>query len=99
MKLYLSTRDVKSLFDNENLTVERVLKLKYDIPGWDASSEESLLTGIYRKEVKYHVKFDSNIRRKVSDFIEMNKDKDLSLQILYRDGNIKDFWPKWTLQI
>ena len=28
----------------------------------------------------------------------MNKHFELSLQMLYRDGKIKDFWPLWFVQ-
>ena len=45
---------------------------------------------------EYTVKLDEKTKAVARNFTEANKDPDLSLQILYRDGNIRDFWPKWT---
>lgn len=99
MVLYLSTREVKIIFENSGLVTDKRFHFAYDIPRWILSSDNHLLLEDFYGSYEYLVKFDEDIKRKAKDFLKMNKDAELSLQMLYRDGNIKDFWPRWTLEV
>lgn len=95
LSVYLSTRNVREIFDGSNVITDRIIHLNYDIPRWLSSVDNQILLGDFFGSYDYSVKFEKNIKKKARDFIKMNKEQDLSLQILYRDGGIRDFWPKW----
>lgn len=96
MSLYLAEREVREVFENSDFSINKRVVLNYDIPKWmSQANEESRLenlSGLW----EYTVKLDEKIKAQAKDFIQANKDSELSLQILYRDGNIRDFWPKWA---
>jgi radical SAM superfamily enzyme YgiQ (UPF0313 family) len=95
MALFLSTREIKEIFDGNKFTVKRKYRLNYNIPKWMTTNQEDLQLENFHGTYDYIVNFDKNIQQKFDDFIHMNKDPELSLQILYRDGSIKELWPKW----
>lgn len=97
MNVYLLSREVKEIFDNPKFIFKRNFHLNYDIPRWLLTSKEHSLLEDFCGSYDYTVSFDEDIIKKAQDFISMNRDRDLSLQILYRDGNIRDFWPGWIL--
>ena len=94
---FLLTRDMKYVFDDAYSFEEQDVRLKYDIPAW-LSSDKNVFDGDFLNPCSYNVKLDSNAVKRINDLKEMNKELELSVQILYRDGTIKDFWPKWIRQ-
>jgi len=91
---FLLTRDMTYVFDGGDSFKEQNVKLKYDIPAW-LSSEKTFFDDDFFNPCSYTVKLDANAVKRLNDLKEMNKDFELSAQILYRDGTIRDFWPKW----
>lgn len=89
---FLSVREVRKIFDDTGIVLEKKLRLQYDIPMWLSSDKEGLEN--FYGSFEYMVRFDERTRAKAKNFAEINKDKELSLQILYRDGNIRYFWPQ-----
>lgn len=89
---FLSVREVRKIFDDTGFVLEKKLRLQYDIPAWLALDKEGLEN--FHGSFEYIARFDGNTRTKAKNFAEINKDKELSLQILYRDGNIRYFWPQ-----
>ena len=96
MMLCLSARDVKDIFEDADFIADRTVHLNYDIPAWLSSPDNASRIEDFYGECTYRVKFGDDIKKKTKDFIRMNKEKDLSLQILYRDGSIRNFWPEWV---
>lgn len=94
---FLSTRDVKRALEDPDLAANKKVYLNYDIPSWLATSGNTKLLGEFRGHFEYAVNSAESIGEKIGDFARMNKEHNLSLQTLYRDGNIRDFWPKWVL--
>ncbi|MFX1501110.1 MAG: hypothetical protein ACFFDH_09135, partial [Promethearchaeota archaeon] len=95
LEQFLSYRNMKPILSGEVLPIFQNIKLTYDIPEWLKNPEGKKLLSEYKGLYSYKVKFSSDIRKKFNDFKDMNKDMSLSLQITYRDGLIKDFWPLW----
>jgi radical SAM superfamily enzyme YgiQ (UPF0313 family) len=96
MRLFLMTRDVQDIFTGTASTEDRRVTLRFDIPEWFASSDRSALPEKFSGKFLYDIKYAANVKKKAREFASMNKDLELSLQILYRDGNIRDFWPEWV---
>lgn len=96
MKRYLLARDVEAIFGDGDIMGDREERLEYDIPSWLSNPDGSLSLKDFRRACSYKVIFDNNIKEKAKGFMHANKDAVLSLQILFRDGSIRDFWPKWT---
>lgn len=94
---FISTRDIKKVFEYFDLIANRSVHLNYDIPRWFLMTENKSLLKEFYGSFEYSVNFEKNIGEKIRDLMKMNKEFELSLQILYRDGNIRDFWPKLTL--
>ncbi|MHB8155176.1 MAG: B12-binding domain-containing radical SAM protein [Candidatus Omnitrophota bacterium] len=95
--LYLSSRDLKQFLKGKDPYSDVNIELTYDVPAWMADSENTLKLDLVGKH-HYQVSFTEKSNSRLKDFMVMNRDSDLSLQILYRDGTIKDFWPVWSLQ-
>lgn len=98
MALYLSTRDLKDIFERRDFNTTKKINLKYDIPRWLQNGNKSFTFEAFYGSYDYTVIFTEQVRRRFDDFIKINRDPDLSLQILYRDGSIRDFWPIWIPQ-
>ena len=94
---FLLTRDMKDVFDSAGFFKEQDITLEYDIPAW-LISDKKLLDDNFSNLCSYTVKLGPNVVKRLNDLEEMNKSFELSAQILYRDGTIKDFWPKWIRQ-
>lgn len=73
-------------------TSSQKVYLDYDIPNW-LEYNEPLIKGRY----KYEIKYKPNFRERFESFLEIHGDRILSLQMMYRDGYIKDFFPEWRL--
>jgi len=98
MLLYLSTRNLKDFLKKGESDLDMDLRLKYDIPAWAANPVVSSKLEDTSGEYLYRVSFSEEAKTRIKDFSVMNRDSDLSLQILYRDGTIRDFWPSWGLK-
>ncbi|MFA6600703.1 MAG: radical SAM protein [Candidatus Omnitrophota bacterium] len=70
--------------------------LTYDIPRWLANAGELENLENYRGRFVYTLEVTDYIRKRLHDFQLTNRNPLLSLQILYRDGSIRDFWPIWV---
>lgn len=89
---YLLSRNMEPVLKGDKLPSNKHIVLNYDIPKWLESDE---LLEKFRGSYSYIIKFTSDIKEKFNKFMGMNKDEELSLQILYRDGGIRDLWPVW----
>jgi len=92
MSKYLLTRQLQDIFHGPAAVFEKSLRFNFDIPAWLASENKKIEN--LRGSFEYRVKFNEDARVKIKDFLKMNKNEELSLQILYRDGNTRDFWPR-----
>lgn len=97
MRRYLDTRDVKDIFRDLSSVRDSQVHLEFDIPRWLDQIDSQRRLGDFHAPQTYAVTFSRRARETAGNFIRMNKDPELSLQMLYRDGNISDFWPQWTL--
>jgi len=95
IQLFLESRDVGQIFANGyDLLQQRKYKLQYDVPKWLSSSTDNSLEK-YRGHFIYKTVITQYMKDRLISLNQMNKSLDLSIQILYRDGYISDFWPKW----
>ena len=78
--------------------VDQEVVLEYDIPGWLANKDSKCRLEDFEDAVSYRVSHTEASRRRFKSIIDMNKDLTLSLQVLYRDGSIRDYWPVWSKQ-
>lgn len=69
--------------------------LNYDIPSWLVCGQESSVLENYKGKFFYSVVVTDYMRERLKNFKLMNRNPELSLQILYFEGLIKDFWPLW----
>lgn len=95
MSTFLSTRNMKQIFENESTNAERNISLTYDIPRWLEDSDNRQELEHFKGARRYAVGLPPETKERRKDISDMNKDFELSLQILYRDGSIRDFWPSW----
>ncbi len=58
-----------------------------------------LLNENFKRSCDYSVSFAENTIKSFKNIIDINKDLVLSLQKLYRDGTIKEYWPKWVRNV
>jgi radical SAM superfamily enzyme YgiQ (UPF0313 family) len=96
--LFLSTRDMKQVFEKDGFPADKSFCLSYDVPLWLQNTDNLLTLENFHGSYNYIVKFSEDIKEKIHSIIKMNKDFELSLQILYRDGSIREFWPSWIRQ-
>lgn len=89
---FLSTRDVSKILDGAEPVLQKNMHFSYDLPMWLSLGKGVL--GDFYGSFEYSVHFDKNLHVEMKKIAQMNKDEELSLQILYRDGNIREFWPK-----
>jgi len=91
---FVSTRNMKKNFTDNSFLKGVKRKLLYDVPLW-MSDQHSNPIGSYKASCDYLVKVDGSASKKLESIIKMNRDIELSLQILYRDGTMRDYWPVW----
>ena len=92
---YLSTRNMGRVLSGQNISEKKHIKLFYDIPQWLKHADSNKLLEEFEGSYSYNVVFSADSKRGFDNFMNMNKDRNLSLQILYRDGGIKNLWPDW----
>ncbi len=95
---YQSFRNIRSYISDKNVYVDQEVVLEYDIPGWLANKDSKCRLEDFEDAVSYRVSHTEASRRQFKSIIDMNKDLTLSLQVLYRDGSIRDYWPVWSKQ-
>lgn len=93
LRLFLGTRDMRQALADPESTGERNIHLGHDVPGWLSSTHEEPLRSW--PEADYGVALSEYAKERIRDLAELNKDVELSLQMLYRDGTISDLWPTW----
>lgn len=84
LRKYIEPTNIKSILNGE---IKREnITLNYDIPSWFDNK------GLKKGKFVYRLEYPQN---RFDDLSKMNQNKDLSLQILYRDGGIIYLFPKW----
>jgi hypothetical protein len=96
---YLFTRNMKPFLLEKGCSYHKQFHLNYDIPGWLVNSDPELLLEDYNRPCDYIVTFTDGAIKRLRNIIEMNKDLTLSLQVLYRDGTIREYWPQWVKNV
>lgn len=94
LKIYLDRRDVGSIFQTGTADRLNDVTLNYDIPAWLSSESSNQIPSAQKYE--YSVFFSDYTKNRLSDLKKLNNDIGLSVQMLYRDGTIKAFWPQWV---
>jgi len=97
LKFYLESRDVGHIFKKgyEGTSLKKA-ELRYDVVKWLEQEEDIALLKDQNGRFSYSIVATDYMRNRLKDFIKMNRQRDFSVQILYRDGYIKDFWPMWV---
>ncbi|HOW27027.1 MAG TPA: hypothetical protein PK876_00800 [Elusimicrobiota bacterium] len=96
METFLKSRDVGHLFrEAVPRTSVQTVSLNHDIPRWLASEDDRPSLEDRPGTFRYEVSFPRTALEHLPDYARMNQNLELSLQMLYRDGGIKDFWPVW----
>jgi hypothetical protein len=95
LRCYLETRNVKFFFESIESVDSKSVGLTFDIPRWLNDDNEQKTLGDYKGPVEYRVMHKPGQKKAFEDAIHTYKDSNLSLQIIYRDGMVKDFWPHW----
>ncbi|MBT89797.1 MAG: hypothetical protein CMN79_04825, partial [Spirochaetales bacterium] len=93
---YLLTRDMKSFLLGKSYSYHKQFHLKHDIPLWLVNSDPGLFLKDFNSTCDYTATFTDDTIKRLKDIVKMNKDLTLSLQILYRDGTIREYWPQWV---
>ena len=97
LKTFIQSRNVKDYLGSL-MEKEQTVELDYDIPSWLANkSKERRLEDFAWKSI-YTVSLPDRIKKRSVDIADINKDFQLALQILIRDGTTADFWPVWSRQ-
>ncbi len=96
---YLLTRNLKEPLLNKNYYYHKKFHLNYDIPRWLENTNPELLFENFKRSCNYSVFFTENTIKSFDDIFSINKDLTLSLQKLYRDGTVKEYWPQWVKNV
>jgi radical SAM superfamily enzyme YgiQ (UPF0313 family) len=95
---YQSFRNIQSYMCDSNVYSDQEVVLEYDIPGWLANKNSKCRLEDFEDTVSYRVSHTDTSKQLFKSVIDMNKELTLSLQVLYRDGSIRDYWPVWSKQ-
>ena len=90
---------MKPIFSVGNAELSNDFELSYDIPAWLKNAEGGKKLEDFKGGGGYRISLLFETKKRIKDIINMNRDFDLSLQMLYRDGSIRDFWPQWVRAI
>lgn len=96
LQIYLLSRNMKENVKTGVLGTDHTVALAYDIPAWLQSEDASMSLESFAGR-RYRVFTDEKQQRSFSNALHTYKEVRLSLQILYRDGMIKDYWPQWQV--
>jgi len=92
---FLMTRELRRYFIDDVKKERQKMNLSYDIVNWLKDNTDQVKLTDLSGDFKYTVTTTEKARVRFQNLIEMNKDLELSVQILYRDGLTMDFWPIW----
>ena len=96
--VYLSIRDTRQIVEEKRFIKSEHHILKHDIPCWvNSDITNNFLKTKTKKPYKYSVRLTEDSKKWLSNFSELNRDMSLSLQNLYHQGGIENFWPEWVL--
>jgi radical SAM superfamily enzyme YgiQ (UPF0313 family) len=95
---FQSFRNIRSYMCDSNVYIDQEVVLEYDIPGWLANKNSKCRLEDFEDTVSYRVSHTDTSKQLFKSIIDMNKELTLSLQVLYRDGSIRDYWPVWSKQ-
>jgi radical SAM superfamily enzyme YgiQ (UPF0313 family) len=96
-RTFLQSRNIKDYLEGR-IEEGRAVELDYDIPSWLANkSKEHRLEDFAEKSI-YAISLPDGIKKRFTDIAGVNKNFQLALGILIRDGTIADFWPVWSRQ-
>jgi hypothetical protein len=97
LELYLKSRDIGHIFkEGYEEKAPQYVSISYDIPVWLSSGFEDASVEDYKGAFSYFITVTDYMRNRLKDFRQINRNPELSMQVLYRDGYIKDFWPLWV---
>lgn len=92
IKQYISsTRNVGGIFNDKFEGIKKELKFSYDIPSWSLGTEN---LSHYKGVFFYDCIFTDLQIEELKNLLTRSTNLNLDIQFLYRDGSIKDFWPK-----
>lgn len=92
---FLAARDMKPIVVRSGKVDDDAVELHYRIPAWLEGDDKKKLEE-FQGQMRYLLRYSPEQRERLNDIVNINKDFELSLQILYRDGSIRDFWPTWV---
>ena len=95
---YQSFRNIRSYICDNAVYIDQEVVLEYDIPGWLSNKDSKCRLENFEDTAPYRVSHTDTSKQQFKSIIDMNKDLTLSLQVLYRDGSIRDYWPVWSKQ-
>ena len=95
LKTFILTRYLKQYFDKSEYE-SNYFRLNYDIPDWLNSKKEDLCIKDFKLSCEYRIMFTDRAKEVLNNILGLNRDYDLSLQILYRDGITMKLWPAWN---
>ena len=95
LKMFILTRDLKQYFERIK-NVKNSFNFNYDIPAWFSNKKEELCINDFKYTCNYIITLSERAKEFLNNNATMNKDYDLSLQILYRDSLTMDLWPIWN---
>lgn len=96
LEKFMASRDIKDmLLGRGTFTAQRV-SLNYDVPQWFSHNADQLPLEKFRGTHAYLVDVPPETRAKCDDYMGMNMDKTLSLQILHMNSRIRELWPVWS---
>ena len=94
LKSYVKTRDIGHLFkDKPNQTMSQDVMLQYDVPKWLSQREGSRRLEDYKGVCPYSTVMTDYIRDRLKSYMQMYRNPELSLHIIYCESFINDFWP------
>ena len=93
LQQFLITRDMDSVFENGYDNKITHIHLNFDIPDW--LSTKNMKISCFNKAKTFKLVVSDYMKQRLESYIQMNRNKELSIQMLYRDGYIKEFWPLW----
>jgi len=97
MHKFLSCRGVKQIVENRRFRGSEFVHLQYDIPGWLRQKNCTLKLGNCKKPSSYQVVLDEKAKQWIQNFAALNRDNTLSMQNLFHEEGIDQFWPAWIL--
>jgi len=90
---YFNSRDLRAVLSSDSFECDEFV-LTYDIPRWIESKYSKKINNLEGKH-PYKIVFSDYSKQTIKNYKSKNKQRNLGLQIMYRDGFTKDCWPEW----